>query len=397
MTTVAANRLDVLLVSWDGGGNVPPMLALGKRLSARGHRATFLATENLGSRVAEAGLDFRPFRQAQSWMPRSGESIEDDLLSFALHLAGPEIGADLFDAVDEARPDVVVVDAMAAGALSAAEKLGLPACVLVHLRYRFFTEERGAAGWAGFFDTVNEHRKALDLPPLSEPVGFLAELWPRVGPVLVTGHHALEGPGRPLPAHVRHVGPVFDPAPGTLASALADTVVPDGRPLVVVSLSTTYMHQEALLGSILDATAQLDVRVAVTLGHGIGPEVLSDHEGAVVVPWVPHEVLLRHADAVVTHAGYGTVLAALRAGVPLVCVPMARDQPGNADRVSALGAGVTVGADAPASSIRAALEQVLLDEACRTAARRLGTELARHGDGECAANAVEALASPVPL
>ena len=41
---------------------------------------------------------------------------------------------------------------------------------------------------------------------------------------------------------------------------------------------------------------------------------------------------------VVTHAGHGTVLKTLAAGVPMVCMPMGRDQKDNTVRVLRLGA-----------------------------------------------------------
>ena len=59
----------------------------------------------------------------------------------------------------------------------------------------------------------------------------------------------------------------------------------------------------------------------------------------------PHRAVLSEAAAVATHAGHGTVLTLLTAGVQLVCVPTGRDQkdntvrvlrPGAADRAEAL-------------------------------------------------------------
>ncbi len=115
---------EFLLVSWDGGGNVPPMLALVKRLCARGHRVRLLGTDTLGTRARRAGSAFEPFTGARSWTPAPDRAIEDDVAGFAVHLAGPELATELVAAVGRGRPDVLVVDAMAAGALSAAEHLG---------------------------------------------------------------------------------------------------------------------------------------------------------------------------------------------------------------------------------------------------------------------------------
>ena len=54
---------------------------------------------------------------------------------------------------------------------------------------------------------------------------------------------------------------------------------------------------------------------------------------------VPHAAVLPSVDVVVSHAGLGTVTAALAHGVPLVCHPFGRDQHLNAQRVEAVGRG----------------------------------------------------------
>ena len=70
----------------------------------------------------------------------------------------------------------------------------------------------------------------------------------------------------------------------------------------------------------------------------------------------------RRADAVITHGGHGTVSKALALGVPLVCVPLGRDQFDIAARVAYRGAGVTVKASRPPLAFGDALRRVLGDE-----------------------------------
>lgn len=77
---------------------------------------------------------------------------------------------------------------------------------------------------------------------------------------------------------------------------------------------------------------------------------------------LPHGAVLPHAAAVVTHAGHSTVMAALADGVPMVCMPMGRDQHSNAARVAALGVGSTISSDASSTEIRDALHEVLSNE-----------------------------------
>ena len=78
----------------------------------------------------------------------------------------------------------------------------------------------------------------------------------------------------------------------------------------------------------------------------------------------------------VTHAGHGTVMKALAAGVPLVCLPMGRDQKDNTTRVLRLGAGVRVDKRAQADRIAAAVRLLLQDSSYGEAARRFADTLA---------------------
>jgi UDP:flavonoid glycosyltransferase YjiC (YdhE family) len=44
---------------------------------------------------------------------------------------------------------------------------------------------------------------------------------------------------------------------------------------------------------------------------------------------------------VVSHGGYNTVMAAMTNGIPMYCIPMGADQPYNAGRLLAAGAGLS--------------------------------------------------------
>ena len=59
-------------------------------------------------------------------------------------------------------------------------------------------------------------------------------------------------------------------------------------------------------------------------------------------------------------------MGALAAGVPMVVVPFGADQPHNARRIAAMGAGLAV-PDATAVTLRTAIERVLAEAAFQTA------------------------------
>ena len=390
MDAGAPNARNVLLLSWDGGGNVPPFLALGRRLVRRGHRVRMVGTETIAERARAAGIEFSPFVNPPSWSPTPGVALEDEVGELFTHLFGPELGEELLAAADASRPDALVIDCMAGGALSMAEHLAVPAAVLLHLRARFYYGLPAYDVTAPARAELNQRRESLGLEPLPTE-NWWGELWQRAGEVYIASIPELEGSGMPLPASFTYIGGVF----GADASRLPDRIAalvgqPDG-PLVVTSLSTTYMHQERQLQTALAALEGM--RGVVTVGDGLGPSDLATTNGHVAVTrWLPHETLLPHADVVVTHAGHGTVMAALAAGVPLVCLPMGRDQHGNAEQIERNGAGVQLDQSAGAAQLRAAIDTVIADPRYAANARRLSERVHGLGGAERLADEVERLA-----
>jgi UDP:flavonoid glycosyltransferase YjiC (YdhE family) len=92
----------------------------------------------------------------------------------------------------------------------------------------------------------------------------------------------------------------------------------------------------------------------------------------VVVPSAPHAAVLQDTAVLVTHCGHGTTMKGLAAGVPLVCLPMGRDQNDTAARVAHAGAGIRLKPSADAHRIRSAVERVLAEPSYREAAQRMG-------------------------
>jgi UDP:flavonoid glycosyltransferase YjiC (YdhE family) len=154
---------------------------------------------------------------------------------------------------------------------------------------------------------------------------------------------------------------------------------------VLVSLGTTSQGQADRLADAVDVLSAMSVRAVVTTaGQGGGAASTAN---VVVTEYAPHVALLPFTDVVVAHGGLGTIAAALDAGVPLVCMPFDRDQPLNASRLEALGAGRTVDGD-----LRAAIEQVLDDSSFRTAAVSIGDASRAAGGAAGVARDLETLA-----
>jgi MGT family glycosyltransferase len=148
-------------------------------------------------------------------------------------------------------------------------------------------------------------------------------------------------------------------------------------PLVLVSFSTTFQDQGPALRNVLKALCGLRVRALVTLGEMLPEGEVQSTDNVIVVRSAPHREVLQHAALVITHCGHGTTLKALATGVPMVCMPMGRDQDDTAARVVHAGAGVRLKRTANARTIARAVTQVLGDDRFRASARRLGDAMAK--------------------
>jgi UDP:flavonoid glycosyltransferase YjiC (YdhE family) len=349
-----------LFVTVDGGGNLYPALALGRRLAARGHVVRFLGGTCQRRAIEDAGFRFAGFRVAPdldlSDPSRSPvRDWEDDPETVFAALCdhiwfGPAaaFGRDLMDEVARDPVDAVLVDYFLPGALAGAEAAGVPAAALWHTTFGEW------AVWNRGLSALNQARTDLGLATL----GDVYEQYRRTKRVLVTTLEEFDFALERLspPANVRHIGPQFADVAGLGPSA-------DSRrhpPLVLVSLSTSYQGQEDLLRRLVEGLAGLPIRVLVTTGFAVGLD-LPAAENVEIRSWVPHESVLPATSLVVTHAGMGTVMTAMAHGVPLLCLPMGRDQHGNAARVEALGVGALLADSASPEAIAASAQEVLAD------------------------------------
>jgi UDP:flavonoid glycosyltransferase YjiC (YdhE family) len=76
-------------------------------------------------------------------------------------------------------------------------------------------------------------------------------------------------------------------------------------------------------------------------------------------------------------------------------MPIVGDQPDNAARIIAKGAGIRLRSDAQAPEIRAALNRILLERQFRESARRLGGEMSGIRAEVTAADELESIAGTV--
>jgi len=159
----------------------------------------------------------------------------------------------------------------------------------------------------------------------------------------------------------------------------------------VASLSTSHQDQESLLQKLCDALGDMNVEAVVTTGRGIDPASLTAGDNTTLVRLLPHEAVLHATDLLITHAGHGTVMAGATFGVPMLCLPMGRDQRMVARSVAALGLGAVLEPSASVTEIQGAVSDLLSDQATRRRSLAYAEQAAVERRDETAAELVEGL------
>jgi MGT family glycosyltransferase len=408
-----------LFATWEGGGHVQPMLLAARGVIAAGHEALALSDACNAPDAAALGVPFQPWRCApsrpdrspagdplQDWLAKSPMEVIQGLLDGVMCGPAARYAADTVAAIDAFAPDVVVSQELLFGVMAAAEAKGKPLALFAANVWSLPTLDGAPPFGAGVPPAADEDTRGFyarieaatrcayqaGLPALNAaradlglaPLPDLFDQLGVAGRILLATSRAFDFDQTP-PAPYRYVGPYMGD-PSWIGEWSPPWPVDDARPLVLVSFSTMYQGQESALHRIIEALGGLNVRALITLGPVLSPADFPAPDNIVVVANAPHSRIFPLVAVMITHAGHASALRPLMAGVPLVCLPLGRDQPDNAARVAERGAGLRLSPDAPAGAITAAVRTVLADPSYRAGARALGARIA----ADCDARSAEA-------
>lgn len=371
--------LDVQFISADGGGNVPPTLAIAGELARRGHR------------VAVAGVRTRPGdRKPEGIAEVSLPALADldvartpgrlGLAPAATRMTvGAAVARDVRAVLAGHRSDVVVVDGVMLSSIREALRSGIPTAVLFHSLGQFWNDGMNNG-------PVNALLRPFGLAPRA--------LLDRADALLLPTDRELDPAGR------SSSGLAFDWL-GTTERGLPPERRTPGEPaLVLVSLSTAWLKiQGDVYRRIIAALGQLDrgespVRAIVTTGGVQLDGELSPLPNVEVRGRSSHAEILPRADLVIGHGGHSTTLRALAHGVPLLVLPVnpMSDQPMISKVVESAGVGRRLSRNASPEAIRDAVRTILADRDIRAAAARTGERLRGQRGAEAGADRIEAIA-----
>lgn len=230
--------------------------------------------------------------------------------------------------------------------------------------------------------------------PLPRDFPFVLDLTGRFDRLLQLGPREFEYPLTDLAPGVRFVGPL-DTSRSVVTRPLPDwwSELDDGRPVVHVTQGTlANTDLSSLVRPALEGLSELDGHVVVSTGgtpvEAAGPLPAN----ARVAEFLPYDALLPRLDALVTNGGYGTVLLALRHGVPVVVAPGDEDKPEVAARVRYTGVGIDLGTSRPTpAAVQQSVRTVLEEPSYRSRARDLAEAVARYRSLDLVRSELEAL------
>ncbi len=385
----------IAMFSIAAAGHVNPSLEVVRELVARGHRVTYAIPESFAEKVAAVGAEPKIWTSTlptdddpDAWGTELIDNIEP-FLTDALQ-ALPQIGR-LYEG-DE--PDLVLYDITAYPARILAHRWGVP---IVQF-------SPNLVAWQGYEEEVG---KPL-FDPLKETVrgksffdtfaGWIAE-----NGMEISVENFMGRPDRCLVVIPKALQPNADRVDESVYTFVGacqgertecEWHRPEGaEKVLLVSLGSTFTKQPGFYRECVKAFGDLPGwHVVLQIGKHVQVAELGEIPGNIEVhSWVPQLAILREADAFITHAGAGGSQEGLATATPMIAVPQAVDQFGNADMLQALGVARHIPTqEATAEVLREAVLSIAADPEVARRLADLQMQTAAEGGTKRAADLIEA-------
>jgi len=275
---------------------------------------------------------------------------------------------DLAAAIEQVRPDAMIIDVNCLGALSVADARDIPwLCFSPYIPALnapgappFGPGLRPLPGLLGrlrdaavrpmvtrvleepMLPLINKIRADVGVAPVASADKFFR----RAPLMLMATAKPFEYPRGEWGDAVQMIGPcVFEPEADTKPGWLEAI----DRPIVLVTTSSEQQADSKLVWTAMTALADEPVHVVATFPAGL-PDGITSSPNASLCEFVPHGLVLDRAVCAVTHGGMGATQKALNRGIPVCVVPFGRDQFEVARRVEVARCGTRL----PANKLTAA-------------------------------------------
>ncbi|MFF9773416.1 glycosyltransferase [Streptomyces sp. NPDC013978] len=378
-------------------GHVNPSLEVIRELVARGHRVTYAIPPAFAEKAAETGAEPKLWHSTLPGPDADPEAWGSTLLDNVEPFLEDAIQAlpQLVEAYEGDEPDLVLHDITSYPARVLAHRWGVKVISLSPnlVAWTGYEEEVAEPMWAEPKKTERGKAYYARFQAWLEENGITEHPDPFVGrPArsLVLIPKALQ-PNADRVDESRHT---FVGACQGDRSAQGDWQRPaDAEKVLLVSLGSAFTKQPDFYRACLKAFGELPGwHLVLQVGRHVDPAELGELPAGVEVrDWVPQLAVLRQADAFITHAGAGGSQEGLATGTPMVAVPQAVDQFGNAEMLQSLGVARHLPKEeATAETLREAVLALVDDPEVARRLKEIQQEMAAEGGTRRAADLIEA-------
>ncbi|SCF65917.1 macrolide-inactivating glycosyltransferase [Streptomyces sp. Ncost-T10-10d] len=377
-------------------GHVNPSLEVIRELVARGHRVSYAIPASFAEKVAATGAEpvlytsvLPTEENPEAW----GTELIDNLEPFLDDAV--QALPQLIKAFDGDEPHLVLHDITSYPARVLAHRWGVPAVSL----------SPNLVAWDGYEEEVGEPMTA-ELKRSERGRAYYRRFqdWLTENGI---DQHPDPFVGRPprsvvlIPEVLQPNADRVDRTVHTFVGACQGDRADQGewqRPegaekVLLVSLGSAFTNQPGFYRDCVTAFGSLPGwHVVLQIGAWVDAAELGDVPANVEVhSWVPQLSVLKQADAFITHAGAGGSQEGLATATPMVAVPQAVDQFGNADMLQALGVARHLPmAEVTPESLRAAVLGLVDDPEVMKRAAAVRERMAGEGGTKRAADLIEA-------
>jgi len=429
-----------LVTCWPFVGHLYPQIGVALALRARGHDVAFYSHRSTREVVEGQGFTLFPFEHVDERRFERIHALEAEVpatqpkhrtLSVAMRAyrdmladSMPEQVSDLQPILRTWKPDVIVTDLALWGPILVLWELtGIPVALSSTMMGSMIPGPDAPPWGPGLppprtFGTrllaratqvavdvvahnmrrhVNGIRARYGLSPMGCSINAFTGRLPLY---LIPSLPELDYDRHDQPPNVHYIGPCVWTKPASAAPPEWLELLPSNRPVVHATEGTAQYQEPFLLRATSRGLDGLPLEVILTTGQSRDPTTLGLDPlpaNVRVERWVSHDDLLPRCRAIVTTGGPATVIAALKAGVPLLMVPTFWEKSDNAQRVVEAGVGLRLAPrQCTPDRVRAAVMRLLDEPAFRANAQRIAGRLAAAPGPAGAAELLEQLAKVAP-
>ncbi|MFC8074225.1 macrolide-inactivating glycosyltransferase [Streptomyces sp. NPDC057307] len=389
-------RAHIAMFSIAAHGHVNPSLEVIRELVARGHRVSYAIPAAFAEKVAVTGAEPVIYTSTlpmdddpDAW----GTELIDNLEPF-LH-DGTQSLPQLAELFGCDRPDLVIGDITSYPAPILAHRWGVP----------YLQLSPNMVAWEGYDEEVAAPQNA-QLAESERGRAYVArfQAWLDENDMNLPLSRFVVHPDRAIvliPKALQLFADRVDESVYTFVGACQGERADQGewaRPagaekVLLVSLGSANTKQPDFYRACVQAFGALPGwHVVLQIGKFVDPSELGEIPDNIEVhSWVPQLAILKEADAFITHAGAGGSQEGLATGTPMVAVPLAVDQFGNADTLVSLGVARQLPMEeATAEALREAVTALVADPEVARRGEEIKRDMAKEGGTRQAADIIEA-------